>query len=137
MERTGGCACGAIRFKVAAPFTGVGACHCTDCQKATGGGPNYVALAPTAAFTVTKGAPKTYTRKGDSGADAVRAFCGDCGTPLWSAMADTPFMPVRLGAFDDHADLKPAMHIYVSSAPAWHPIGADAVTFPKMPPPPA
>jgi hypothetical protein len=45
-DRTGGCACGAIRFKITAPLMGVGVCHCTDCQKASGGGPNYVALAP-------------------------------------------------------------------------------------------
>src|SRR4029077_10171105 len=58
MERTGGCACGAIRFEITAPFIGVGACHCTDCQKASGGGPNYVALTPKGARVVTKGEEK-------------------------------------------------------------------------------
>jgi len=42
----GGCACGAVRFKIAGPMMGAGTCHCVDCQKASGGGPAYVALAP-------------------------------------------------------------------------------------------
>ena len=80
-ERRGGCACGAIRFKITAPFMGVGVCHCTDCQKASGGAPNYVALAPKMAFEVTKGEAKVYTCTGDSGEDAGRDFCPECARP--------------------------------------------------------
>ena len=134
MERTGGCACGAIRFKITAPLVGVGACHCADCQKASGGGPNYVALAPREAFVKTKGTPKEYHSRAESGAEATRVFCGDCGTPLWSLPENQPFMPVKLGAFDDSSDFSPGMHIYVSSAPPWHVIGEGVPTFPKMPP---
>jgi hypothetical protein len=136
MERTGGCACGAVRFKIAAPFLAVGACHCTDCQKGSGGGPNYVGLAPTAAVSVTKGEPRIYRRKGESGAEVGRVFCGECGTPLWSIPAHEQFLPIKLGALDDHSDLSPGMHIYVSSAPHWHQIPEGLPTFPKMPPPP-
>ena len=50
----GGCACGAIRFKIAGPLAGVGVCHCRACQYSTGGPPNYVALAMKPAFSVTK-----------------------------------------------------------------------------------
>ena len=81
-DRTGGCACGAIRFKITAPLMGVGVCHCTDCQKASGGGPNYVARAPKTAFEVTKGEARVYFSKGDSGEDVGRAFCPNCGTSL-------------------------------------------------------
>jgi len=136
MERKGGCACGAVRFKVTAPFLGVGVCHCTDCQKTSGGGPNYVGLAPIPAVCVTKGEPKVYRTTGDSGAEVGRAFCPDCGAPLWSVPAHEPFMPVKLGALDDVSDLSPGLHIYVASAPSWHPpIPADLPAFPKMPPP--
>jgi hypothetical protein len=132
-ERTGGCACGAIRFKIEAPFIAIGACHCADCQKASGGGPNYVALAPKDAFVVTQGQAKLFITKSDSGAEAARAFCPDCGTPLWSVPAHEPFIPVKVGALDEHADLAPQMHIYVSSAPSWHPVTDGVPTFPKMP----
>ncbi len=133
MERTGGCACGAIRFKIKAPFIGIGACHCTDCQKASGGGPNYVGLVPKDALVVTQGEAKLFYSKGDSGAEVARAFCPDCGTPLWSVPAHEPFFTVKLGALDDRADLAPQMHIYVASAPSWHPLGDGLPAFPKMP----
>src|SRR5580698_7609590 len=87
MQRNGGCACGAVRFKVTAPFLGVAACHCTDCQKASGGGPNYVALAPASGLEVTRGEARVFHAKGDSGGEVGRAFCADCGTPLWSTPA--------------------------------------------------
>jgi hypothetical protein len=133
-ERTGGCACGAVRFKVTGPFMGVGVCHCTDCQKASGGGPNYVALAPKDAFEVTRGEAKIYRSKGDSGGEVGRAFCAECGSPLWSLPPDAPFVPVKLGALDDSSDLTPMLHLYVSSAPPWHLTHEGVPTFPKAPP---
>jgi len=35
---TGGCQCGAVRYRLASPPTGENVCHCRMCQKA-GGGP--------------------------------------------------------------------------------------------------
>ncbi len=97
--KQGGCACGAIRFKVTAPLLGVGVCHCTDCQKAAGGGPKLCrSCARPPAFQVTKGEAKVYRTKGDSGAEVGRAFCAECGTPLWSIPGKEPFVPVKLGA---------------------------------------
>ena len=134
-DREGGCACGAVRFKITAPFLGVGVCHCTDCQKGTGGPPNYVALAPKDAFVVTKGEAKVYSVKGDSGADIGRAFCADCGSPLWSVPgAGAPFAPVKLGALDDNSDLTPSLHLYTASAPPWHLMHEGLPAFPKSPP---
>jgi hypothetical protein len=133
-DRTGGCACGAIRFKITAPLVSVGVCHCTDCQKASGGGPNYVALAPKTAFEITKGEARVYFSKGDSGEDAGRAFCPNCGTPLWSLPAHAPFTTVKLGALDHNSDLTPALHLYTGSAAPWHLMHEGVPTFPKMPP---
>ncbi len=135
-DRTGGCACGAIRFKITAPLMGVGVCHCTDCQKASGDPPNYVALAPKTSFEVTQGEAKVYFSKGDSGEDAGRAFCPDCGSPLWSLPAHAPFTPVKLGALDDSSDLAPTLHLYAASAPLWRLMHQGLPTFPRMPPSP-
>ncbi len=138
-SRSGGCACGAIRFTVSAPPLGIGACHCAQCQKAAGGGPNYVALIPRAAFKLLRGTPRKVSRTTESGAIGHRCYCPDCGTPLWSEPAALPFLPVKLGAFDESGDFTPGMHIYTSEAPAWHPIDRSLPCFEKMPPhaPPA
>jgi hypothetical protein len=133
-DRTGGCACGAIRFKISGPLMGIGVCHCTDCQKSSGGPPTYVALAPAAAFEVTKGEARVYRSKGDSGAEVGRAFCPECGSPLWSLPAGAPFTPVKLGALDDSSDLTPMLHLYTDSAQPWHLMHEGLPKFPKSPP---
>ena len=135
MNRSGSCACGAIRFNVAAEPLGTGACHCTNCQKLSGGGPNYVALLPKGVLEVTQGEPAIFIDSGDSGGTVERAFCADCGTPLWSVPEQAPFITVKVGALDSSGDLGPSMHIYTSSAPAWHPVPADKPCFDRMPPP--
>ncbi|MFC0225592.1 GFA family protein [Serratia aquatilis] len=133
-ERTGRCACGAIRFRITAPLRGVGVCHCTDCQKASGGAPNYVALAPKDAFEVTQGEPKVYISNSDSGNEVRRTFCPECGTPLWGMPAMVPLVTVKLGALDDNSDLVPNLHLYVESAAPWHLMHDGIPAFPKMPP---
>jgi hypothetical protein len=136
----GGCACGKVRFKITAPIMGVAVCHCLDCQKASGGGPNYVALAPKIGFEVTRGEAKVYSSKADSGGDVGRAFCADCGTPLWTVTGPmTPFYPVKLGALDDSSIVSPGLHLYTDSAQPWHLMHEGLPRFPKMPPmgPPA
>ena len=35
---TGGCLCGAVRYECSAELSKIIACHCTDCQKASGSG---------------------------------------------------------------------------------------------------
>jgi len=134
MPREGGCACGAIRFSIEAGLLGTGACHCTDCQKFAGGGPNYVALVPRDALITTRGLPRTHHSKGDSGDDVARVFCPDCGTPLWTVPEHLPFIVIKVGAFDDRADLAPGLHMYTASAPVWHPVSADVPGFAHMPP---
>src|SRR5439155_7686682 len=37
MEREGGCACGAVRYRLTAEPLIVHACHCRDCQRLSGG----------------------------------------------------------------------------------------------------
>lgn len=75
---------------------GVGVCHCRDCQKASGGGPNYVALAPKTAFEIAQGEARVHFSKCDSGEEAGRAFCANCGTLLWSLSARQFDMASRL-----------------------------------------
>jgi len=131
----GGCACGAVRFKITAPLMGVGICHCRACQYASGGGPNYVALAPRDALVVTKGEPKVYGSQADSGAEIGRAFCAECGTPLWAVPGDAaPFFPVKVGTLDDPSSMQPMVHLYVEAAQPWHLMHQGLPQFPKMPP---
>ena len=131
----GGCACGAVRFKITAPAVGGGVCHCRACQYAAGGAPTYVTLVPKDAFEITKGQPKIYNSKGDSGGDVGRAFCADCGTPLYSIPGPmVPFVPVKVGALDDPSSFSPQLHLYVEARQPWHAMHDGLPQFPRMPP---
>jgi hypothetical protein len=130
----GGCRCGAVRYEVIAEPMAVMNCHCRDCQYASGGGFSTVAVVPAAAFRVTKGTPKRFTVKGDSGRDITRCFCDTCGTPLFSEPPGGTIMVVKAGTLDDPSWLKLAGNLYTKSAQPWAHIDPGLMQFEKMPP---
>ncbi|GGB42665.1 aldehyde-activating protein [Roseibium aquae] len=94
---TGGCQCGAVRFKVDGTLGEASICHCRMCQKAFG---NFFAPLVDARrehLTWTRGEPSFF-----ASSDAVdRGFCSACGTPLVFAYRDYPLIGLAIGAFDD------------------------------------
>lgn len=101
---TGGCQCGAVRYRVATELGNPHLCHCRMCQKAAG---NYfmpLAGAPRGKIVVTRGEPGWF-----QSSDVVRrGFCRDCGTPLFFDPVDDDRMLVVLGSLDDPSRYSPA-----------------------------
>jgi hypothetical protein len=134
---TGGCLCGAIRYTVSAPITELRACHCTNCQKASGASGSVNAAVPSSAFKLTQGIPKRFSGVADSGRTLHRYFCGDCGSPIYSQRATTPeLMTVRAGTLDDSSGLKITANIWTKSARSWGYIDPATKQFPGQPDPP-
>ena len=130
----GGCLCGAIRYTVSQPITELRACHCTNCQKASGAGGSVNAVLPTSAITITQGTPKRYASKADSGRTLYRYFCGDCGSPLYSQRETAPETSVlRVGTLDDPGDMKVTVHIWTRSARSWDKIDPAIKQIPTQP----
>ncbi len=100
---TGGCQCGAVRFRIFGDLQDSSICHCRMCQKAFGA--YYAPLVSTrgADLTWTRGTPKHF----QSSNHVRRGFCGDCGTPLTYEAADG--IAVAAGAFDDPASVPPTI----------------------------
>lgn len=100
---TGGCQCGAVRYRVTAALGRPHICHCRMCQKAAG---NYFmpfATADREAFEYTRGEPTWF-----HSCDPVRrGFCKLCGTPL--VLDDTREEPVYvvLGSLDNPGAIRP------------------------------
>ncbi|MCI5077366.1 GFA family protein [Oricola sp.] len=108
---TGGCQCGAVRYRVDAPLQNPHLCHCRMCQKAAG---NYfmpLAGVARADFVVTRGEPGWF----HSSAIVRRGFCRDCGTPLFFDPLDSDHIAVTLGSLDDPASCKPLSEDSVES----------------------
>jgi hypothetical protein len=102
---SGGCQCGAVRFKVSGALGKASICHCRMCQKAFGGlyGP-LVGIRGDTKLVWTRGEPKRF----QSSNVVSRGFCSDCGTPL-TYEAPNDDTAIAIGAFDDPGALAPVI----------------------------
>jgi hypothetical protein len=103
MSITGGCQCGAVRYRADVELTNPHLCHCRMCQKAAG---NYfmpLAGAPREQIVITRGEPGWY----HSSDPVRRGFCRDCGTPLFFDPVTSDHLLVTLGSLDDPSRYKP------------------------------
>ncbi len=100
---TGGCQCGAIRYRVEGDLEYPHLCHCRMCQKAAGG--YFMALGGTTLdqFEITRGEASWYK----SSAPVSRGFCAACGTPLFFRTDGDDWISVTLGSLDDPASVAP------------------------------
>ena len=78
-QLTGGCQCGAIRYRVSGEATHASLCHCADCRKSAGAPMMHWAAYAEDEVRVTQGEPKVFT----SSPGVTRSFCATCGTGLF------------------------------------------------------
>ncbi|MEO7723743.1 MAG: GFA family protein [Chthoniobacterales bacterium] len=78
MSITGGCYCGAIRFRVEKKPMHQANCHCANCRRAVGGQAVAWITVASSGLLWEQGTPQRY--RTDTG--AWRTFCGACGTSL-------------------------------------------------------
>lgn len=117
LPQTGGCHCGAIRYELSAPPLMIYNCHCTNCQKISGGAFATSATIPEAAFKVTKGLPKRIEWKSDAGNTRYGLFCGDCGSRIvHGQVPPIGFLSLRAGTFDDTSWVESTGDIWTKSA---------------------
>ena len=121
---SGGCGCGAIRYTVTSEPLISYLCHCTECQRRTSSAFGLNFQIPTENLVIDKGTPASRTRSADSGNDLALNFCGDCGTPLFSAPGARPQIRViYAGTLDDPSWVPVKLNIWTASAPALGPDG--------------
>ena len=74
---TGGCLCGAVRYKVSADLIFSGKCYCDDCRKTSGLGNGSIYAVPEPSVTIT-GKLTEFKKSGGSGQPITRRFCPVC-----------------------------------------------------------
>jgi len=131
---TGGCACGKVRYELAAePIRGF-QCQCRDCQRDTGSGHSSVMVFPRAALSVS-GDVSEILRTADSGADKLKGFCTACGSPLYNKPVTKPDMlGVYVGTLDDPSAFKPELVMFASRGHAWDHLDPALPKIPNMRP---
>ena len=131
---TGGCACGAIRYEcTGAPIQALN-CHCRDCQRETGSAFSPVLVVPKTAFTLAQGSPQYFALLAASGQMTRRAFCAECGSPLFGLPGSAPdLVTIRVGSLDDPSEFRPSQDIYTVSAQPWDYMNPELPKVPKLP----
>ena len=112
---SGGCQCGAIRYRLSEQPSRAHICHCRMCQKAFGAFYAPLVGVPLGAFEITRGALGTF-RSSDR---VERGFCGRCGTPLSFRYIDSDWISVSIGSLDDPEAFPPADQHGTESRLSW------------------
>lgn len=122
MRIDGSCHCGFIAIEGEADPEKVQICHCTDCQTGTGSAFRISIPVPGASFKMS-GQPTTYLKTtADSGRPRVQAFCGKCGSPIYSTTEGDGVQPsytVRVGILRQRDQLAPRRQQWFRSARPW------------------
>ena len=126
---TGGCACGAVRYEIAANPIFMLNCHCRDCQRATGSAYAPVVVVPRAALRLT-GELKYFKLTGDAGKYVDRGFCPNCGSRILGNLERYPdIVGILAGSLDDPSLHKPVMDIFTASAHHWDAMAPEIQKF--------
>jgi len=121
MEQEGGCACGAVRYRLTATPLIVHACHCRDCQRLSGGA-FALNIWVEKRFVEANDAPLTSTTVPAGSGKPQEVFrCARCGTAIYSkyhaAPGDTVLL--RAGTLDHPEWVAPDVHIFTRSKLPW------------------
>lgn len=126
----GGCACGAVRYKLTNTPLVVHACHCRDCQRLSGSAFATNIWIERKFVEAGLAALGSFQLAGGSGQPHDVFFCERCGTTVWSRYHPVPWaLFVRAGTLDDPDAVGPDLHIFTRSKVPWLELPASARTF--------
>lgn len=126
----GGCACGAVRYRLTSEPMFVHCCHCRDCQRQTGSAFVLNALIETERVALLAGTPEPVAVPTDSGRPHDIHRCPKCQTAVWSDYGRRGVLRfVRVGTLDDPSALPPDVHIYTRSKLPWVALPAGVPAF--------
>ncbi len=136
---TGGCACGAVRYRVRGkPAFGV-VCHCTFCQRRLASAFAVLASFHEANVEITQGRTAVAEHRSDESGRWLRMeFCPACGTTVTHTAELRPGMrTVAAGTFDEQGWFPIDRHIWTRSKLSWVVIPDGVPAFEKAYVPPA
>jgi hypothetical protein len=122
---TGSCGCGAVKFEIDEPLLGAAYCHCTRCQRRTGGSSSASALMKSGSLRIVQGEDKIKAWTPEDG--WAKHFCGECGSALFGGPTEAEHSIVRMGVIDGDPGVRPLYHQFVAYAAPWEPIPDDGL----------
>lgn len=116
MHQTGGCLCGAVRYRVTGAPQGTSLCHCFSCRRSTGGPSLAWAIFPEDKVEISSGELAEH----QSSPGVYRGFCPRCGTSLTYRRDNRPgLFDVTTASLDDPEAFPPAVEIWLEEKLSW------------------
>ena len=116
MSISGGCYCGAIRFRADGPPRYQANCHCANCRRAVGAQAVAWITVENSTFAFEEGNPKRYRTE----TGAWRTFCDKCGTSLTYENDSRPNeIDITTGSLDRPEDFPPNRDVFPEEKLSW------------------
>ena len=115
---TGGCSCGAVRYRLTSEPIFVHCCHCLNCQRQTGSAFVINLLIETDRVELLSGEPQRVDLPRERGKQKVWR-CPTCRIALYSQYTSPRIRFVRGGTLDRPSSVSPDVHIFTRSKLPW------------------
>jgi hypothetical protein len=119
VQREGGCACGAVRYRLTSDPLFVHCCHCLNCQRQTGSAFVINLLIEADRVELLSGDPQPIDAPRDGGSSQTIWRCPTCQIAVYSQYTRPDVRFVRGGTLDDPASVAPDVHIFTRSKLPW------------------
>ncbi len=119
IPREGGCACGAVRYRLSSEPMFVNCCHCVNCQRQTGSAFVINLLIEAERLEILAGTPVPIDVPRDAGTVQRIFRCPHCQVAVFSEYGRPELRYVRAGTLDEPTRVTPDAHIYTRSKVGW------------------
>jgi len=130
----GRCDCGAIEYEFQDEPTNTVFCYCKTCQLHTNSDKWFGVWVPFDKFKFVKGAPSSFTARGDSGCETHRLFCPSCSAVLGLNCDGFDIYSLAASTIAGGDKFLPKMLIYTSLAPSWATFPEGIPKYDTLPP---
>jgi hypothetical protein len=119
--RTGRCLCGSLRYRATGQPKRVTACHCTFCQRRTGGAVSIHAWYEKNLVQIEGDGMALYEHRSDENGHWLRLhFCTKCATTVMLTIERMPDVYlITGGTLDDPRSIDIEVHSWMRSSPPW------------------
>ena len=131
---TGGCLCGAIRYRCAGEPDSIGLCQCERCQRQSGSSFLIAMVYARDKVSIELGDLASYTARIDGENALTRHFCSRCGSAVMITLDRYPEIRSMMGGtFDDKRLIRPTFSLWCSSGQPWLELPGGIERFPDYP----
>ena len=129
VAREGGCACGAVRYRLTSDPLFTHCCHCLNCQRQTGSAFVINLLIETDRVELLAGVPQLVDVPRDDGSTQKIFRCPTCQVAIFSQYGRPEVSFVRGGTLDQPSSVVPDVHIFTRSKQPWIRLPDSAPAF--------